>query len=124
MILLDVLNEKGRNEPRIQSMFKRSRLVNTSNFIISQDYYDLPKRTIRPNGSICPIFKPNNYRDEQSLYQDKESMDMTFNEYKYSTCTFWDEKYQPLTIDTAKDKCTGRYRLVLNSLFIPKTNPF
>ena len=124
MVTLDDLNEKGRNDSRIQSMFKRSRHDTFSNFLFSQDYYELRKRTIRANGSFCPTFKPNNYRGEQSLYQDKASTDMTYNEYKYSTSTFWDEKFQPLTIDTAKDKYTGRYRLGLNFLFIPNTNPF
>ena len=29
---------------------------------------------------------------------------MTLNEFKYSTSTCWNEKYQPLTIDMTKDK--------------------
>ena len=35
------------NDPRVQAMFKRSRHNNLSIFKISQDYYELPKRTIR-----------------------------------------------------------------------------
>ena len=31
------------NDPRVQAMFKRSRHNNLSIFIISQDYYELPK---------------------------------------------------------------------------------
>ena len=60
-------------------MFKRGRHNNSSIFIISQDCYELPKRTIGANGNICHIFKPNNFRDVQNLYQDKTSMDMTLN---------------------------------------------
>ena len=63
-------------------MFKRSRQNNLSIFILSQDYYELPKRTIRANGNIYHIFKTNNFRDVQNLYQDKASMDMTPNEFK------------------------------------------
>ena len=55
-------------------MFKLGRHNNLPNFIISQDYYELPKRTMRANGNIYHIFKPNNFRDVQSLYQDKASM--------------------------------------------------
>ena len=51
------------NDSRVQALFKRSRHNNLSIFIISQDYYELPKRTIRANGSIYHIFKPNNFRD-------------------------------------------------------------
>ena len=49
---------------------------------------------------------------------------MTLNELKYLTSTCRDEKYQPLTIDMIEDKYTGRYRLGLNSLFIPDSSRF
>ena len=59
IIILDDLIEKEMNNPRVQAMFKRSRHKNLSIFIISQDYYVLPKPTIRANGNIYHIFKPN-----------------------------------------------------------------
>ena len=124
IIILDDLNEKEMNDPCVQAMFRRSRHNNLSIFIISQDYYEIPKRTIRANGNICHIFKPNNFRDALNVYQDKKSMDMTLNEFKILTSTCWDEKYQPLTIDMTKDKFCGRYRLGLNSIFDPNRSPF
>ena len=108
IIILDDLNEKEMNDPRVQAIFKRSRLDNLSIFFISQDYYELPKRTIRANGNVYHMFKPNNFRDVQNLYQDKASMDMTLNEFEYLTSICGNEKYQPLTIDMTKDKYTGR----------------
>ena len=124
IIILDDLNQKEMDDPRVQAMFKRSRHNNLSIFIISQDYYELSKKTIRCNGNIFHIFKPNNFRDVLNLYQDKSSMDMTLNEFKLLTSTCWNEKYQPLTIDMTKDKYTGRYRLGLNSIFVPDSSPF
>ena len=59
-----------------------------------------------------------------NLYQDKASMDMTLNEFKYLTNICWDKKYNPLTIDTTKDKYIGRYRLELDSIFVPDSSPF
>ena len=123
VIILDDLNQSEMNDPRVQAMFKRSRHSNISIFIISQDYYELPKRTIRANGNVFHIFKPNNFRDVQNLYQDKASMDMTLPEFKQLSSICWNEKYQPLTIDMTKDKFTGRYRLGLNSIFVPNTTP-
>ena len=79
IINLDDLNEKEMNDSRVQAMFKRSRHNILSIFIISQDYYKLPKKTIRANGNIYHIFKPNNFRDVINLYQDKSSMDRTLN---------------------------------------------
>ena len=124
IIILDDLNQEEMDDPRIQAMFKRSRHNNLSIFIVSQDYYELSKKTIRCNGNIYHIFKPNNFRDVQNLYQDKASMDMNLNQYKFLTSTFWNEKYQPLTIDMRKDKYTGLYRLGLNSIFVPDSSPF
>ena len=85
-------------------MFKRGRHNNLSIFIISQDYCELAKRTISCNGNIFHLFKPNIYLDVRNFNQDKASMDMTLDEFKYLTSTCWDEKYQSLTIDMTKDK--------------------
>ena len=112
------------NDPRVQGMFKRSRHNNYSFFIISQDYYDIPKGTIRANGNIYHIFKPNNFLGVRNIYQDKTSMDKILDEFKYLTSTCWNEKNQPLTIDMTKNKYQGRYRLGLNSIFIPDSSPF
>ena len=46
---------------------------------------------------------------------------MALNEFKYLTSTCWNGKYQPLTIGMTKDKYNGRYRLGLNSIFVPDT---
>ena len=51
-------------------------------------------------------------------------MDMTLNEFKLLTSICWNKSYQPLTNDMTKDKYTGRYRLGLNSIFVPGTSPF
>ena len=124
IIILDDLNQKEMDDSRVQAMFKRSRHNNLSIFIISQYYYELSKKTIRCNGNIFHIFKPNNFLDVRNLYQDKASMDMTLNEFKYLTSVCWNEKYQPLTIDMSKNKYIGRYRLGLDSIFVPDSSPF
>ena len=112
------------NDSRVQAMFEISRHNNLSMFLISQYFYELPKRTIRAKGNIYHKLKPNKFRDVQNLYQDKASMDMTLDELKYLTSTCWNEKNQPLTIDMTKDKHTGRYRLLLSSIFVPNSSPF
>ena len=112
------------NEPRVQAMFKRSRHNNLSIFIISQGYDGLPKRTNRANGIIHHIFEPNNFLDVRNIYQDEASMDMTLNEFNFLTSTCWNEKFQPLFFDMFKDRYQGRYRLGLNSIFVPNSSPF
>ena len=55
IIILDDLNEKEMNDPRVQAKFKIFRHNNLSIFNISQDYYELLKKTIRANGNIYHI---------------------------------------------------------------------
>ena len=124
IIILDDLNQKEISNDKLQAMFKRGRYINLSIFIICQDYYEVPKRTIRCNGNIFHLFKPNKYLNVRNIYQDKTSLDMTLNEFKYLTSTCWNKNYQPLIIDMTKDKYTRRYRLGLNSIFIPDSSPF
>ena len=124
VIILDDHKEKEMNDPRVQAMFRRSTHNNISVFIITQDYYELSEKTIRCNGNIYHVFKPNNIRDVLNIYQDKKFMDMTLNEFKSLASTRWNEKYQALTIDMTKDKYAGRYSLGLISLFVPDSTPF
>ena len=91
-LILDDLNENEMNAPRVQAMFKQSRRNNLSIFIISQGYYELPKRIIRANGNIYHIFRPNNFRDVKNLHQAKARMDMTPNDFKNVTNICWKEK--------------------------------
>ena len=101
------------DDPRIQSMFKRCRHHNLSFFKISQDYYELPKRTFPMKISIM---YSNNYRDVQNLYQDEAPMEMTLKNFKLLTSTRWNENYQPLIFDMTTDEYTCRYCLGLNSI--------
>ena len=62
-------------------MFESFRHKNISIFILSQDYYELPRGTNCANGNTCHIFKLKNFRDVENLHQDKASMDVTLNEF-------------------------------------------
>ena len=84
---------------RVQAMFQRNRHNNLSTFLISQNYYELAKGTMRANGNIHHTFTPKKHKDLQNLYRVKASMDMAFNDFKYLTTSCWDKKFQLCTID-------------------------
>ena len=44
VIILDDPNEKEMSDKRVKALFKRGRHKNISIFIISQDYYEIPKK--------------------------------------------------------------------------------
>ena len=104
IIILDDLNKKEMNDPRIHAKFQRSRHNKLSIFISSQDCYELPQRTVRSNGDIYHNFKLNNFRDVQNLYQDKALMDMMLKKILLFTSSRWNVEYQPLTNDMTKGK--------------------
>ena len=49
---------------------------------------------------------------------------MTISEFRILGNICWQTIFQPLTIDMSKDKYSGRYRLGLNTIFVPASNPF
>ena len=69
---LEDLNRNKINDRTVQAIFNRSRHNNKSLFISHRDDYELPKRTIRSNGNIYHIFKPNIFRGAQNLDQEKK----------------------------------------------------
>ena len=111
IIILDDLNRKEMDDPRVQAIFKRSRHSQLILIIITQEYYELSKKTIRGNGNTFHIFKLNNFRDVLNLCQDKASMDMNLNEFILLTSICWNKNYQQLTIVMTKDKYTGRFSI-------------
>ena len=96
------MNEKELNNPRMRAMFERSRRNHMSIFIISQDFYELPKKFFRADGKVYHIFKPNNLRDVQNLYQDEALMYLENNQFEVLSSTYLKKKYQPLTIDITR----------------------
>ena len=63
IIILNDLNEKQRDEPKIQTMFKRGRHKKLSIFIINQEKHELPERTNSASRNYYHSFKSNIYRD-------------------------------------------------------------
>ena len=63
-------------------MFKCSRQKHLSMFVFSQDNYQRLRKTIRTNCNIYHIYKPNIFINDQTPYQDKESMDKRLIEFK------------------------------------------
>ena len=120
----DDLNGNEIYDLRIQARFKRSRHSNISVFIISQDYYELPKKRFGPAGTNiihsnqrefenCSKFLSNQviHGHDTSWIQ---SSTVNLLERERSTTHYWNEK----------DKKTGRFRLRLNYLFVPDSSPF
>ena len=126
VIFDDMLGAK--NSSQIDEFFTRGRHEDLDVYYISQSYFALPRQSIRNNSDILILFKQT-LRDVQSMYYDIGAYDMKYDEFKEMCHKAWDEKYNYLCIDMAKNKNEGKYRIFNESKTtyiecIPETEPF
>ena len=124
VIILDDLSKDQLNDKKVQMLFKRGRHNNISVFVISHGFYELPKDTIRENSNIIHLFATNNYCNVECIHRQLCSTDLKIYEFKKFCHDTWLKDYNFITIDLTKNKNNGKYRKNLNTIFIPKTNPF
>ena len=121
--ILDNLIENEKKDPRV-SIVQTFQTQYFTIFIICQDYHELPKRTIMANGNISHILKPKIFRDFQKLYQNKDSIDRTPNEFKLLLPLVQMKKKSTSHHWYDKRKNTGSHRSGLNSTFVQDANSF
>ena len=107
VIFDDMLGAK--NSSQIDEFFTRGRHEDLDVYYISQSYCGLPRQSIRNNTDRLILFKQT-LRDVQSMYYDIGAYDMKYDEFKEMCHKAWDEKYNYLCIDMAKNKNDGKYR--------------
>ena len=126
VIFNDMLGAK--NSSQIDEFFTRGRHEDLDVYYISQSYFALPRQSIRNNSDRLILFKQT-LRDVQSMYYDIGAYDMKYDEFKQMCHKAWDEKYNYLCIDMAKNRNDGKYRIFNESKTtyidcIPETEPF
>ena len=122
----DMLGAKISSQ--IDEFFTRGRHEDLDVYYISQSYFGLPRQSIRNNSDRLILFKQK-LRDVQSMYYDIGSYDMEYDEFKEMCHKAWDEKYNYLCIDMAKNRNEGKYRIFNESKTthidcIPESEPF
>ena len=118
----------AKNSSQIDEFFARGRHEDLDVYYISQSYFGLPRQSIRNNSDILILFKQT-LRDVQSMYYDIGAYDMKYDEFKEMCHKAWDEKYNYLCIDMAKNKTEGKYCIFNESKTtyidcIPESEPF
>ena len=108
--------------------FTRGRHEDLDVYYISQNYFALPRQSIRNKSDRLILFKQT-LRDVQSMYYDIGAFDMKNDEFKEMCHKSWDERYNYLCIDMTKNKDDGKYRIfneikTTYSDCISETEPF
>lgn len=106
IIFDDVIGEKQKV---CEDYYTRGRHSNIDCFYISQNFFKLPRQTIRENANLIILF----YQDKRSLrfiHEDYAWDDMSFIEFKKLCNKIWNDDYGFLTIDLSKKKENGKYK--------------
>ena len=113
VIFDDMLGAK--NKSQIDEFFTRGRHENIDVYYFSQNYFALPRQSIRNNSDRIILFKQT-LRDVQSMYYDIGAYDMIYDEFKEMCWVAWSEKFNYLCIDMCK-------KMKVNIVFSMKVYP-
>jgi hypothetical protein len=104
---------------KAEAYYTRGRHNNCDTFYISQNYFRLPRQTIRENSNFIILF-PQDQKNISHIYADHCSSDMDAVEFKSFCHRVWNEEgYNFVTIDLSSTKSTGKYRQNLNTVYFP-----
>ena len=106
------MTDKNQSAPG--AFFTRSRHNNIDCIYISQNYYHLPRHTIRSNSNFLILFNLDPV-DTDHLYRDSgASVDFKdINKFRQLCERAWSKKYGYLVIDKSKTDLDQKYRFQL-----------
>lgn len=116
LILDDCLLEK---QTKAEAFYTRGRHNNCDTIYISQNYFRLPRQTIRENSNLIMLF-PQDAKNISHIHAD-HCTDIDIDEFKEFCQTVWRKRYTFVTIDLTSSKYNGKYREDLNTFYFPYT---
>jgi len=111
----DVMTDKNQN--KAEDFYTRGRHNNISSFYIAQNYFKLPRQTIRSNANVLVIFNLP-YKDLRHIYDDYCSADMDFCEFKKLCMNRAPFSY--IVINRELKPSEGKYQVDFNSVYVPE----
>ena len=117
MVFDDLLLEK---QNACERYYVRGRHSNVDCFYLSQNYFKLPRQTIRENANFFCLF-PQDAKNLNHIHQDHVATDMSLEEFKTFCNRCWQQPHDFVTIDLSSSKCNGRYRCGLDEFYIPSS---
>ena len=116
MIFDDLQLEK---QSKCESYYVRGRHSNIDCFYLGQNYFMLPRQSIRENANFICLF-PQDQKNITHIYNDHASTDMPLDEFKYLCKRAWEIPHGFLVIDLSSHKFKGKYRCGLDLFYIPQ----
>ena len=115
MVFDDLLLEK---QNKCETYYLRGRHSNIDCFYLSQNYFKLPRQTIRENANFICLF-PQDLKTINHIYNDHVSSDMTKEEFRELCRKAWTIPYGFVVIDLSSSKDNGKYRCGFDNFYFP-----
>ena len=106
-------------QSKAAAYYTRGRHSSCDTWFISQNYFALPRKSVRENSNIICLY-PQNSKSVLHIYQD-HCTDLPFQEFKDLCKYIWRDEFNFLTIDLTSSLMNGKYRENLERFYIPKS---
>ena len=114
MVFGDLLLEKQNT---CESYYVRGRHSNADCFYLAQNYFKLPRQTIRENANLICLF-PEDLKNLNHIFDDHLASDMTNEVFRQLCNTAWEKQYGFVIIDLSSKKFNGKYRSGFDEFYI------
>ena len=104
---------------KAEAYYTRGRHNNCDTIYISQNYFRLPRQTIRENSNLLMLFQQDS-KNVNHIYADHCSSDMPIEEFQSFCNKVWETKHNFITIDLTSSKRNGKFRKNLDTFYLPK----
>lgn len=102
---------------KAEAYYSRGRHNNCDTIFLSQNYFRLPRQTIRENCNFLILFKQDT-RNIKHIYADHCS-EISYEEFRDFCNEVWKTKHAFVTIDLTSDIENGKFRKNLSTFYIP-----
>ena len=115
MVFDDLLLEK---QITCESYYVRGKHSNVDCFYLAQNYFKLPRQTIRENTNFVCLL-PQDLKNLNHIFDDHVGSDMTKEEFRQLCKTAWEKQHGFVVIDLSSKKHDGNYGSGLDEFYIP-----
>ena len=104
-------------QSKSDAYYTRGRHNNCDTIFLSQNYFRLPRQTIRENCNFLMLFQQDS-KNINHIHADHCS-DIPIDEFRKFCKHVWKTKHSFITIDLTSGINNGKYRMNLNTFYIP-----
>ena len=116
LMIFDDLQLTKQN--KCEKYYIRGRHSNVDCFYLAQNYFMLPRQTIRENTNFICLF-PQDSKNADHIYRDHVSSDMKKEEFKKFCKYCWSQPHGFAVFDLSSKKDHGKYRSGFHNFFSP-----